>query len=408
MNQGNDLKREKIRLLTFSTLYPSSVRPGHGIFVETRLRELVSSGKVESHVIAPVPWFFSTAARFGEYAQMARTPLREVFNRVDVQHPRYLLPPRVGMTIAPLTLALGAVPAVKRLLDEGFDFDVIDAHYYYPDGVAAALLARHFNKPFTVTARGTDINLIANHAIPRKLIRWAANRACASIGVSTALTGAMRRLGLVDSKLVTMRNGVDLARFRLIPKLQAREGLRWSPVPTLISVGNLVKNKGHHIAIEAMMQLPNFHLVIVGDGPERQALEVLSSRLGLNSRVAFAGRIAQKDLPFYYSAADILILLSSREGWPNVLLESMACGTPVIATDVGGVAEIVTIDLVGRLLPTQSSDGLVAAVKDLWSCCPESSAIRAHAQRYSWQSTTDAQIGLFERIKNNHMNDHHA
>ena len=125
--------------LTFSTLYPSSVRPGHGIFVETRLRELVSSGEVEARVIAPVPWFFSTNPKYGEYARIARTPTRETRNEFDVQHPRYFLPSGIGMNIAPFTLAMGAIPAVKRLIDAGYDFDVIDAHYYYPDGVAAAI-----------------------------------------------------------------------------------------------------------------------------------------------------------------------------------------------------------------------------------------------------------------------------
>lgn len=387
-----------VRTLLFSTLYPSSVRPGHGIFVETRLRELLGSGQVQTKVVAPVPWFFSTDPRYGEYARMARTPRRETHNGIDVLHPRYFLPPKVGMNIAPFTLAMGAKSAVQRLLDEGYDFDVIDAHYYYPDGVAAALLAKYFNKPFTVTARGTDINLIANYTVPRKLIQWAAQRARASIGVSAALTEAMASLGLDTSKLTTMRNGVDLARFNPVPKLQARAALGWSPVPTLVCVGNLVENKGHHIAIEALGHLPNFNLVIVGDGPQRQALEALSDRLGLKPRVVFAGRVAQQELPLFYSAADMLVLPSSREGWPNVLLESMACGTPVVATRVGGIPEIVTSASAGRLMPERTVADMVAAVTDLWQHLPDRATVRSRAQGCGWQGTTDAQIGLFTRI----------
>ena len=397
-----------IRTLLFSTLYPSSTRPGHGIFVETRLRELLGSGRVQTKVVAPVPWFFSTHPRFGGFARMASTPLREMYNGVDVQHPRYFIPPKVGMSIAPFSLALGAVAAVQRLLDEGFDFDVIDAHYYYPDGVAAALLGRYFRKPFVITARGSDINLVANYLVPRKLIQWAANQACASIGVSAALTGTMSRLGLAASKLITMRNGIDLVRFKPMSKPEARKILGWAPVPTLISVGNLVENKGHHIAIEALSQLENFNLVVVGEGPERQALEFLASRIGVNSRVAFAGRIEQMDLPVYYSAADILVLPSSREGWPNVLLEAMACGTPVVATDVGGVAEIVTTNVAGRRLQKRSSNELVAAVQSLWACYPDGLAVRTHAESFGWQSTTVDQIGLFECITDNCRKDCHA
>ena len=163
---------DHVKVLTFSTLFPSSVRPGHGIFVETRLRELVQSGKVQSRVVAPVPWFFSTHPRYGEYARMAETPSREIYNGIDVLHPRYFIPPKVGMNMAPLALAMGSMPAVKRLLTEGFDFDLIDAHYYYPDGVAAALLGRYFQKPFTVTARGSDLNLISQYALPRRMMQW--------------------------------------------------------------------------------------------------------------------------------------------------------------------------------------------------------------------------------------------
>jgi len=394
--------------LLFSTLYPSSVRPGHGIFVETRLRELLGSGEIESKVVAPVPWFFSSNPRFGDYARMASTPARETHHGIDVRHPRYFLPPKVGMNVAPMMLAMGAASTVRRILDEGFDFDAIDAHYYYPDGVAAALLARYFKKPFVVTARGSDINLIANFRNPKALIKWAANRANASIGVSAALTAAMARLGIPTSKLLTMRNGVDLTRFTALPMAQARAALGWPSAPTLVSVGNLVQNKGHHIAIEALVGLPAFRLAIVGEGPERRALESLSRRLGLQARVSFAGRIPQDRLAYHYSAADILVLPSSREGWPNVLLESMACGTPVIANNVGGVSEIVTTDLVGRLLATDSSAALIAAVHDLWKSYPDRMAVRAFAERYSWQSTTQAQIEMFERIQRNTWRDSHA
>lgn len=395
---GADLKREKIRLLTFSTLYPSSVRPGHGIFVETRLRELVSSGKVEARVIAPVPWFFSTHPRFGEYARMARIPKREDRNGFDVQHPRYFLPPKVGMNIAPFTLALGARPAIQRLLDEGYDFDAIDAHYYYPDGVAAALLARHFNKPFTVTARGSDINLIAGHAIPRRLMRWASKCASASIGVSAALTQAMLQMGVPAPSLLTMPNGVDLDRFQIRAQENVRAELGWPQEPTLLSAGNLVENKGHHIAIQALVDLPAFRLVIAGEGPQRSALESLVHQTNMASRVQFLGRVEQEELAKCYSAADILVLPSSREGWPNVLLESMACGTPVVATRVGGIPEIVNSALAGQLISAQTASSLVEGIQALWRSMPERSQVRSIAQARSWQSTTDAQVNLFSQI----------
>ncbi len=252
-----------MKILLFSSLYPSLVRPIHGIFVETRLRELLGSGKIQTKVVAPVPWFFSKNPRYGSYAGFAQTPAMEIHNDIDVRHPRYLLPPKIGMTVAPFALALGAIPTVRKLLKEGFDFDLIDAHYYYPDGVAAAMLARHFRKPFTVTARGSDVNLIATHAVPRKLMLWAAEQAVASIGVSKALVDTMAHMGIDRAKLTVMRNGVDLRRFQMIDQMQART-----------SLGCLAKN--HRMASRASRRE---HDSSTAQPPGRAPREVPSRRL---------------------------------------------------------------------------------------------------------------------------------
>lgn len=384
-----------LRTLLFSTLYPSSVRPGHGIFVEKRLSELLGSGKVSSCVVAPVPWFCSSHPRFGDYARWARTPERETWHGIAVQHPRYLVVPKVGMSLSPFTLALGARPALQRLLDEGFDFDLIDAHYYYPDGVAAALLAKYFNKPLVITARGSDINLLAKYPIPYRLMQWASQQASASIGVSQALTNRMAQLGMPKDRLKTLPNGVDLSLFRLQAQANTRKALAWPNAPTLLSVGNLVENKGHHLAIEALKHLPDFRLVIAGEGPQRAALERLASDSLVATRVQFLGHVAPDQLASCYSAADLLVLPSSREGWPNVLLESMACGTPVVATKVGGIPEIVNTSSAGQLMVDRSVLSLVQAVQALWRDLPTHEAVRACALGQSWQTTTQDQLSLF-------------
>ena len=392
----------KLRLLTFSTLYPSRNRPGHGIFVETRLRELLRSNKVEACVVAPVPWFPSTNAHFGDYAQIAATATRETLNGIDVQHPRYLLPPKVGMTVAPLTLAIGARAAVQRLLDEGFDFDVIDAHYYYPDGVAAALLARHFKKPFTVTARGTDLNLIPQYALPRWMMQWAARRADASIGVCSALVDVLRGWSVHPARLHVMRNGVDLERFHPVPKHEARTRLKFSGAPLLLSVGYLIERKGHHIVIEALAKLlvkqPGARLLIIGEGPERTPLLALAAQLGVQDHVYFAGAVDNAELYLWYSAADVFLLASSREGWANVLLEAMACGVPVVATNIWGTPEVVTNTQVGRLVQKRDATAFAEAVESILCTETDAREIRRYAEGFGWQQTSDAQLTLFAGI----------
>ena len=158
-----------IRLLTFSTLFPNNARPNHGVFVENRLRHLVASGAASSEVIAPVPWFPSSHPRFGDWAVNARVVAQETRHGLTVRHPRFPVIPRIGMSLAPVLLYRAMVPVVQRLITEGPGFDVIDAHYLYPDGVAAVWLGQRFGLPVVMTARGTDVSLIPHFARPRRI-----------------------------------------------------------------------------------------------------------------------------------------------------------------------------------------------------------------------------------------------
>lgn len=391
-----------VRTLLFSTLYPSAARPIHGIFVETRLRELLKTGAVETRVVAPVPWFPSTNLRWGEYSRMARTPPREHRNGIDVLHPRYPLLPKVGMTSAPMLLALATVRPIQRLIDEGYDFDIIDAHYYYPDGVAAALLARHFKKPLAITARGTDLNLIPKHALPRHMIRWAAETASASIGVCAALTDVLRGFGVEEDRLHVMRNGVDLQRFHPMLPVTARRALAIEGGPVLISVGHLIERKGHHLAVGAMpavlQQHPTARLFIIGEGEERGRLEAQVRELGIGAHVTLTGALPNDQLVSWYSAADVLVLASSREGWANVLLESMACGTPVVATRIWGTPEVVADDSVGLLVDQRSSEGLSAALLKLLVMSLDRGHVRRYAEGFGWAQTSEKQVALFRAL----------
>ncbi|WP_211371128.1 glycosyltransferase family 4 protein [Dechloromonas hortensis] len=396
----NDATRRPIRTLLFSTLYPSAVRPIHGLFVETRLRELLQTGQVETKVVAPVPWFPFKGKKFGVYGKYAETPKIEHRNSIDIFHPRYLLPPKVGMNIAPYSLARSALPVIRKIIRDGFDFDLIDAHYYYPDGVAAGIIAHALGKPFVVTARGSDLNLIAQYPKPRRRILETAKQAKASIGVSSGLMQVLSSLGAEASKLRIMRNGVDLERFQPIEQAKARNRLGLpNDCRILLSVGNLIELKGHDIAIKALAKLNNNErLVLVGHGPERSALQELADKHQLSERVMFAGQVPNEELAYWYSAADALLLCSSREGWANVLLESMACGTPVIATNIPGTNEVIRHNAVGRLMSRRDDEALLAAYADLFSKPIDKIAIREYAEQFGWDVTTQAQIELFQEI----------
>ncbi len=386
-----------MKLLTFSTLYPNAAQPNHGIFVETRLRYLVASGEVESRVVAPVPWFPSSHPRFGHYATLAQVPPEECRNGLSVVHPRYLVVPRIGMNVTPYLLARSARAAIGRVLDEGYDFDAIDAHYFYPDGVAAVMLGKYFNRPVVITARGTDINLIPQYPRPRRMILEAARQADGIITVCNALKEEMVQLGVRPDTITPLRNGVDLERFQPMDRAAARAALGLDGF-TLLSVGLLDPRKAHDLIIQALPSLPDVKLLIAGIGPEKKNLEMLARELDVSDRVTLLGAVPQTELKTYYNAADALVLASSREGWANVLLEAMACGTPVVASNVWGTPEVVAAPEAGVLMPQRTPEGLVQALAQLRADYPDHGATRRYAERFGWQPTTQGQIDLFRNI----------
>jgi glycosyltransferase involved in cell wall biosynthesis len=303
------------------------------------------------------------------------------------------------MNFAPFMLALGARASVARLIREGGDFDLFDAHYYYPDGAAAALLSRWFKKPFVVTARGSDINLLPNHAIPRRWIRWTEKQAAASIMVSQSLMDRLVALGGNPERMRVMRNGVDLNTFRPEDRQKSRRRLGLRDGSWILSVGNLVETKGHNIAIEALSELPeNIHLAIVGDGQERDRLTRLADSLGVSARVNLIGARPQAELKDWYSSADVLVLCSSREGSPNVLLEALACGTPVVATSVGGIPEVIKSSVAGQLIEERTSDALATAIRSVLSSPSNRELIRNYASDFDWHQTTRGQIDIFRAV----------
>jgi teichuronic acid biosynthesis glycosyltransferase TuaC len=385
-----------LSILTVTTLYPNPVNPSHGTFVATRLQKLAASGEVEAEVLAPVPWVPSWSP-YSPAGRLNLVPRFRMHNGLRVHHPRYFVVPKIGMTVTPYTLFWTLKSALQKLLAAGRRFDLIDAHYFYPDGVAAVRLAKEFGIPVVVTARGTDLNLIPEYRIPRRMICQAAAHADGLITVCQALKDRLVELGTAPGKVVVLRNGVDLQLFRPMDRQGARARLGLTR-RTLGSVGWLVERKGHHHAIRALRALPNTDLLIVGDGPERASLERLAVKEGVSERVRFLGRIEQRQLPEIYNAVDALVLASSREGWANVLLEAMACGTPVVASAVWGTPEVVAAPEAGVLMKSLDAQGVIDGVTRLFGTNPERSATRRYAEGFSWDATTQGQLTLFRQI----------
>jgi glycosyltransferase involved in cell wall biosynthesis len=386
-----------LRVLTVSSLYPNLVMPTHGVFVENRLRRLLGTGRIDLRVTAPVPWLPAARVLGETYARWARVPAVEERHSIPITHPRYLHLPKIGMSLQPRFMHRALARHVEGLLREGHRFELIDAHYFYPDGVAAAWLGRELGLPVVITARGTDLNLIPRFPGPRRMIQEAARSAAGLITVCAALKDVLVELGVPAERVAVLRNGVDLELFHPGDRAATRRTLGVEGT-VLVSVGQLIERKGHHLVIEALADLPEATLLIVGEGPERAALERLAQRLGVERRVRFMGGTPHERLAELYTAADVLVLASSREGWANVLLEAMACGTPVVGTNIWGTPEVVASPAAGRLADARTPEAIVAAVRAVLAAPPERAATRRYAEGFSWDDTVAGTLALFDEV----------
>ncbi len=386
-----------MRALVFSSLYPNEVAPQFGLFVARRAESLAARG-VDVRVVAPVPWF-PRHVPLRRWARYARVPKREERAGLVVTHPRYPHLPGPGMYVQAWSL-YRAVLAHVRALRREFTFDFLDAHYAYPDGVAATHIAHALGIPCVITARGSDINLLPRFRLVRRQVVEALGDARALVAVSGALGEKMLHLGAAPDKLHVVPNGIDRDRFSYGDAEAARHRLGVAHgEKLLLSVGNLNELKGHATMIEAVARLReadiDVRLRIFGEGEERENLERRVAQLGVGDRVVLHGSVANEELAPWYRAATLFVLASSREGWPNVLNEALACGLPVVSTSVGGVPEIVTPGTNGILVAERSAASLAGAIRQALLRDWDRAALAREASRRDWSAVADQLIQIY-------------
>lgn len=383
-----------MKILTFTTLFPNSQQIRHGVFIEQRIKHVQELHNLDIVVVAPVPWFPFKFKKFGSYAVYAKVPKMETRNGITIFHPRYPVIPKIGMNFAPLLMFFFLFPFVRKL-HRNYSFDLIDAHFMYPDNIAALKISQLLGLPCTISARGSDINVYTKWAIPRFFIKWAVKNASACISVCKDLSNKVLELGCDPNRSFVVRNGVDLQLFREQNRRETRKKLELSNF-TLLSVGNLIELKGHHLVIEALANISDVDLIIIGSGPDETYLKNLVTDLKLENRVKFIEPVTHSKLVDYYSACDCLVLASSSEGWANVLLESMACGTPTVATAVGGTPEIVT-ESPGLLISKRTADCILKTVIKLQNNYPKRADVRNYAEHFSWTESADNLYNIFSK-----------
>lgn len=378
-----------LRVLTLSTLYPSAARPNFGLFVEGQTSRLAARPDVELRVVAPVGIPPFPLSRRAPSAPLLALPEDDSWNGVRVLRPRFTAIPAIGWRLNAGRVERAAARAITRLRAEGFVPDVIDAEFFFPDGVAAARLGRRLGIPVSIKARGSDIHYWGGKPAARRAIVAAAHSAAGLLSVSEALKRDMVALGLPGDKIRVHYTGVDLERFHLQDRdaAKARFGVAG---PLVVSIGNLVRLKGHEIVAAAVARIDDVTLIIAGAGQDEASIRREVASLGMGDRIRFAGAVPHSDVPTLLAAADVMALASEREGLANAWVEALACGTPVVAPAVGSIAEVLDRPAAGRIAPERTAEAFAAAIGDLLAIEPSPQAARAAAERFSWERNTAA------------------
>lgn len=382
---------DAVDLVVFSSLFPSSVRPGAGLFIRERMFRVAGTRPLA--VVSPQPWFPGQGlVRLWRPDYRPQAPALEIQHGIRVYHPRFLALPGFMRRWDGASMALASFLLVRRLKHQGAK--LLDAHFAYPDGEAATRLGRWLRLPVTVTLRGTEARHARDPVLRPRLAR--ALRAAARVfAVSGSLASLARDLGVPAERVEVVGNGVDISRFAPVDRAAARAHFALpDDASVLVSVGGLVERKGMHRVIDCLPALvarhPALHYLIVGaGGPEgdmRGELDAQVARLGLVERVHFAGELPPDTIKWALSAGDVFVLATRNEGWANVFLEAMACGLPVVTTDVGGNAEVVCRPELGRVVPFGDAAALSAALDNALATAWDRDAILAYARANQWDS----------------------
>jgi glycosyltransferase involved in cell wall biosynthesis len=328
-------------------------------------------------------------------------PERETFGGLDVIRPRWWRVPKLSVLLDGYVYAALAGRALRRVCPD-FDPDLIDAHWLYPDGFGAVRLARRLGKPVVLNGRGSDVNEFCFRWPMRHFARRALRAATHLIAVSSPLKEKMIEAGAPADRITVVTNGVDTALYRPGDRDAARRALGVPAGPViLVSAGSVVEGKGFQHLIAGLALLPaelSVHLYIAGPGPYRDTLERVARETGVADRVTLLGRVAQERMPQWYRAADFFCFGSLREGCPNVVLESLACGTPVVSTRVGGVPDLVDEGRTGLLFEPGSPEAFARTLAQATARPWDRQAIAAHGASRSWQHTARECFAVFERV----------
>ena len=377
-----------MKVLVSTGIFPNRSDLTRGVYVFQQVAAL--SRRIPLTVVAPVP-FIPPLLRSIRYRAFADVPRRDVLDGVAVSYPRYVVIPKFFRFLHGFFVFLCTLPAHLRAA-RALQPDVVLSFFAYPYGFAAVLLAGVLRRPAVVSCRGSDINHLARPFLRRRLIAWSLRRCHTVVVVSRALGDEVAALGVERTRIRAIPNGIDVESFRPGDRAAARRTLGLQPGERLaVCVSRLSHEKGIDLLVEAVSRpdAAGVHVVVVGDGPERPALEARRDALGLASRVRFTGTRPHGEIPLWLTAADVVVLSSRTEGHPNAVVEALACGRPVVATRVGGVPDILTDEELGVMVAPGDAGALAAGIRAAFVRPWDAGRLTRAAHARTWDRVAD-------------------
>jgi teichuronic acid biosynthesis glycosyltransferase TuaC len=394
-----------MKALIITNAFPNSAEKTRGVFTYQIVKALQKKCDVE--IVAPLPWFPLFLRNIGVVRHAyAEVPVKETIGGVVVHHPRYLVVPKVLGFLHSIFLFFPLLKLVKKI-DKHKKIDLINSHWVFPDGVAAALVSKRLCKPIVLTALGCDINLYSTMMLRKIQISRALKMANFITVVSSNLKDTIMAMDTPEKKVKVIPNGVDLNLFRVMEKIEARIKLEIpTNRPILLTVGSQDEVKGTKYLIEAFSMVleriqPPPLLICIGEGPLRASLLTQTKDLGIADNVLFIDKRPHDEIPLWMNAADVFCLPSLREGNPNVVIEALACGIPVVASNVGSIPNTIN-----------ASNGSISNVKDTQSIfykllfCLDNKwdrmKIRSSVAEYNWEDCANKYFQTYSSIMSSH------
>lgn len=387
---------QRLRILSIASLFPDATRPNFGVFVERSLLEAAQQPEVDLTIIAPIGvpiWPLSLHPR---YKQFSNVPQAEQWKGVTVYRPRFTVWPGTSGRFAPRSMARAIRHLVKRTMPQAV-FDVIDAQFFFPDGPAASIVGKALNAPVSIKARGADISYWSKNPATSAMVREAGQNTAGLIAVSDALKQDMVALGMPGERIILHYTGLDADRFHPRPR-DSEKALFDVTGPVISTVGALIPRKGQEIVIRALADLPGVTYLVAGLGADEARLRTLAATLGVADRVRFLGSVPHAKIPSLLAASDAMILVSESEGLANAWLEALACGTPIVISNVGGAGEIAPGSEAVRIVE-RTPQAVAQAVRELLAAppSPDITSATVHA-RFSWEKNARELVAHWRKL----------